>query len=514
MRRLAFSLMLIAAGAAMFAASAHTGGSAKNSGIFRYGTTGASVQIDPQLGYVTTAWWLEYATALKFVNWLDRPGPAGGRLFLEAASSLAVSNRGKTYTFVIRKGLRFSDGSPVRARSFAYAIDRTANKQLASPGAAFITDPNGTNIVGAKRANDGYATHVSGVTAKGYHLVIRLTRPDGSFLSKLTFPFFQAASTKLPLDREVSSAYPSAGPYAFTKHVPDSTTELRRNRYYRGPRPRHLTGVDVRWNLNEHSAFQQVLDSQLDEGPLPASEVADVATRFGVNKTRFWAKPANCIGWLLFNNKHGLFKDNVLMRKAVNWALNRKAYTSQAGPHAASPWTHLLPPGSPGSIAKRKLQPFSPGPDLAKAKRLAKGHFKDGKITIAYWPTGTIVPAQAQTVRRDLIRLGFKPENISMRPYNCELGPCLGKNWDLIAGGGWCTDYSGSVCRPADISRRESVRRRSFARKRQVHRQDQGGRATRRQQAASRSREARSRDHEHARARGRDADVQQPLPLL
>jgi peptide/nickel transport system substrate-binding protein len=85
------------------------------------------VQIDPQQGYLTSAWWLQYATALKLVNWPDRPDPAGTRLVLEAASSVAFSNRGKTYTFVIRKGLRFSDGSPVTARSFAYAIDRTAN---------------------------------------------------------------------------------------------------------------------------------------------------------------------------------------------------------------------------------------------------------------------------------------------------------------------------------------------------------------------------------------------------
>lgn len=443
MGRLALALALIAAGAALLAAAGRTGDSTRNGGVFRYGTTGPSVQIDPQQGYLATAWWLEYATALKLVNWPDRPDPAGTHLVLEAASSVAVSNRGKTYTFVIRKGIRFSDGSPVTARSFAYAIDRTANKQLATPGAWFITDPNGTNILGAKRVNDGRARHVSGVTAKGYRLVIRLTRPDGAFLSKLTLPFFQATSTKLPLNREVAGAYPSAGPYVFTQHVPDSRTELRRNRYYHGPRPRHLTGLDVRWNLNEQAGFQQVLDNQLDEGPVPASEFADLAKRFGINKARFWAKPMNCIGWSLFNNEHGLFKDNAPMRKAVNWALDRKAYVRQAGPGAGSPWTHLLPPGSPGSIATKKLQPFSPGPDLARAKRLAKGHFKDGKVTIAYgWRGATIIPPQAQSVRRVLIRLGFKPENITMRPYYCELGPCLGNNWDVIAGdGGWCTGY-------------------------------------------------------------------------
>jgi len=439
--RLVLALALIAAGAALFAASARTGDSTRNGGIFRYGIPGSSLQLDPQLAYVTTAWWLEYATALKLVNWPDRADPAGTRLVLEAASSVVVSNRGKTYTFVIRKGLRFSDGSPVTARSFAYAIDRTANKQLASPGGPFITDSKGTNIVGAKRVNDGHARHVSGVTAKGHRLVIRLTRPDGSFLPKLTMPFFQATSTKLPLNREVLSAYPTAGPYTFTKHVPDSETELRRNRYYRGARPRHLTGLDVRWNLNLQSGFQQVLDNQLDEGPLPESEIPGVAARFGVNKTRFWSKPQNCIGWLLFNNKHGLFENNVAMRKAVNWALDRKSYAGAADPAAGSAWTHLLPPGSPGSIGTRKLQPFSPGPDLARARRLAGGHFKDGKVTIGYRSTGTIVPAQAQGVRRDLIKLGFKPDDITMRPYNCEFGPCLGNDWDIIPGGGWCTDY-------------------------------------------------------------------------
>lgn len=115
MGRLALALVLIAAGAAMFAAAGRTGDSARNGGIFRYGTTGLSVQIDPQQGYLTSAWWLQYATALKLVNWPDRPDPAGARLLLEAASSVAVSNRGKTYTFVIRKAVRdLRCGHPLR----------------------------------------------------------------------------------------------------------------------------------------------------------------------------------------------------------------------------------------------------------------------------------------------------------------------------------------------------------------------------------------------------------------
>jgi hypothetical protein len=107
----------------------------------------------------------------------------------------------------------------VTARNFAYAIDRVANHDLSSPGAQFITDPKATNIVGAKEVNDGDATHVSGVRVRGNRLIINLTKPDGTFLSKITMPFFQATSTKLPIDREIvdvdsMSDIPSAGPYA------------------------------------------------------------------------------------------------------------------------------------------------------------------------------------------------------------------------------------------------------------------------------------------------------------
>ena len=59
----------------------------------------------------------------------------------EVASGFKVSQGGRRYTFFIRKGFRFSDGTPVTATSFEYAIDRAANHDLASPGAQFITDP-------------------------------------------------------------------------------------------------------------------------------------------------------------------------------------------------------------------------------------------------------------------------------------------------------------------------------------------------------------------------------------
>ena len=201
MRRLGLSLAMIAAGVGLLVGAQLAGASgAKPGGIFRVGIEGASAQIDPQVAYITTAWWLEYATAAKLYNWQD----GTNRIVPEAASGVRISNGGRRYTFTIRKGFRFSDGSPVTARSFAYAIDRVANHDLASPGAQFITDSNGADIVGAQAVNDGTAQHVSGVTVKGRTLTIRLVNPYPAFLFVLTMPFFQATSKTLPLTHEVT----------------------------------------------------------------------------------------------------------------------------------------------------------------------------------------------------------------------------------------------------------------------------------------------------------------------
>src|SRR4051812_9245041 len=349
MLRIAISLAMLGIGASSMVATQLAWASPeRKGGIFRVGTTSASAQIDPQLSYITTTWSLEYATAAKLYNYPDKRGRAGNILRPEVASGFEVSKDGKRYTFFLRKGFRFSDGTPVTARNFKYAIDRAANRDLASPAAQFITDPEGTNIVGAQDVNQGLGQSVRGVEAIGNKLAIRLTRPDGTFLSKITMPFFQATSTKLPIDREVVNVasmddLPSAGPYVFTRNDVNRLTSIRRNPYWmRGAgrqRPRNLGGVDVQWNLNETTAFEQVNSGELDEGPVPAMGVEFIVQRYGVNRTRFWTMPVKCTGYLPMNMARPLFKGNSALRRAINYVVSRRAYAAQAGPYAGQPWT-------------------------------------------------------------------------------------------------------------------------------------------------------------------------------
>jgi ABC-type oligopeptide transport system substrate-binding subunit len=454
-RRQWLAAAMLATGASLVVSAQLAGAASdRRGGVFRVGATGASVQVDPQLSYITTGWWLEYATAAKLYNYTPK-----GTLVPEVASRFKVSNGGTRYTFFIRKGFRFSDGTPVTAASFKYAINRAANNDLNAPAAQFITDFNGVDIVGAEAVTEGRTTDVSGVRARGNRLIVNLTRNNGGLLTVLAMPFFQATSTSLPLDREVADVrslrdLPSAGPYAFALNDVNRLTQLRRNPFWkRGPGrtvPRNLDGIDVNWNLSERAAFDLVNANQLDLGPIPAAEVQNVANQYGVNRSRFWVKATDCLGRLAFNGRAGLFKNNAAMRRAVNWALDRTDYTSAVGHYLQTPWTHFLLPGFPGSVTRPSLQPYGVRSNLEKARQIAAGHYRDGRVVVAYRSAG-VYAARAQLVRRDLIALGLE---VQMVPAFDPLD--VPPTWDILVGVG----YGLGVCYdnerdPAQILRSE-----------------------------------------------------------
>ena len=99
-------------------------------GTFAIGTTGASVQIDPALAYITTAWEFEYMTCAKLVNYPDTPWGEQdpSRLRPEIAASMpTISEDRRTYTFQIRDDFAFSPNASgvVSAQSMKYTYERT-----------------------------------------------------------------------------------------------------------------------------------------------------------------------------------------------------------------------------------------------------------------------------------------------------------------------------------------------------------------------------------------------------
>ena len=93
--------------------------------------------MDPARVYDPHAWQLLDATCAKLLNYPDRPAPEGSQLEPEVAESMPrISADGRTYTFGIRRGFRFSSGEPVTAQTFRFAIERSLDRRIDGPGRA------------------------------------------------------------------------------------------------------------------------------------------------------------------------------------------------------------------------------------------------------------------------------------------------------------------------------------------------------------------------------------------
>jgi len=443
-KRLGLALATLVAGAGLLAAAA-LGSSASTPLVLKVGTAGNLDSVDPAIAYGKTAWWFENATGANLYRYTDKLVP-------EVAKRFTVSKNGRVYRFFLRKGYRFSDGEPVRGASFAYAIKRSLNHDLASPGGGFLMDLKGVYVVGAAAYNAGSADGVRGVKASGLTLTIRLAHADPELLTVLTLPFFQAASSKLSLTQETIAVrrvgdLPTAGPYTWSYNEPSERADLARNPHYTGTRGRHVDGIELDMALNLNTCFDETKANQLDIGCLPPDQIVGVAQEYGVSRTkpvgtgRFWVKSSPCESTLWFNY-HRLFANNLALRQAVNWALDRKALAAQLAPYSVTPWTHLIPPGFPGVVTAKRLQPYSLRADLAKARQLAAGHMGDGSIRVAYQSAGHTGPITAQAVRQALVDLGFDPARIEMRGYaGFDIYQAVGTHGttiDLVAGIGYC----------------------------------------------------------------------------
>ncbi len=126
------------------------------------------------------------------------------------ASSLPrISDGGTLYGITLRKGLVFSDGTPVKAGDFAHAIERAIKLNWESK--SFLTE----HIAGAEAYDLGKASSISGIKtddATGT-IQIRLTAPYGPFLNVLAFPAAGLVPASTPMKALPNDPPPGVGPY-------------------------------------------------------------------------------------------------------------------------------------------------------------------------------------------------------------------------------------------------------------------------------------------------------------
>lgn len=404
-----------AAAALVFAAATSSSPSpVKDGGTFRVAVYGDYFGgIDPVLAQATSLPLLR-ATCAGLMTTPDRPLPDGLRIVPEIASGFPkITNGGRTYTFTIRQGVRFSDGTPVTARSFAWTINRTLDPGMKAPDAASVF----ADIVGARAVIAGKRARATGIVVRGRTLTFNLTRPAGDFLARLTSAGgFCVVPENLPVDPEgVKAPLPSAGPYYASEYHPGQRVVLERNRFYRGQRPHHVDRIvgdltPLSGGGDNAAMLDRVERGELDYAlvPVPFGDRAvGYMRRYGINKSRLFVVPSTNIRMFVLNTEGRLFRNNPKLRQAVNLAIDRSAIVREDGPHSGTPTDQYLPFGLPG-FRDEHVYPLQ-SPNIARARKLAKGHLRGGRAVLYTVKNATNV-AQAQILRANLARIGLQVE--------------------------------------------------------------------------------------------------------
>jgi peptide/nickel transport system substrate-binding protein len=382
------------------------------------------------------------ATQLLLLSFPDQESERWNRLVPHAAEAMPkVSRDGRTYTFTIRRGLRFSDGRPVTAANFAYSLNRALRPELDAYVAELLRD-----IVGADDVIDGRATTAAGIRASGRTLTIRLDRPVTDFPARLTMGNLGALPLDLPV---VEGGIPfrapvvSAGPYYVKEYVPRRSALLVRNPYWNRRalpgRPANVDAISYTFGLTVEQVLALVERGEVDVVSPPPAAVPELQRRFGVNESRLFIRPALAVRWLEFNHERPLFRDNVPLKRAINYAVDRAHLARQAGILAFRRTDQILPPTMPGFVDAH-LYPLA-GADVATARRLARGALRGGRAVL-YALSEPLELRFADVVRFNLAQLGIKAEIRAFeRPVFVERISRPGEPWD-IALSGWITDYA------------------------------------------------------------------------
>ncbi len=365
-RRKALSLLLTAA-AALSLAACGSGSDGREGGVLRATFGSFPDYLDPALSHSEEGWTAIYNTYVPLLTYNHADGKAGSEVVPGLARELpAISPDEKTYSFRLRDGLRYSDGTPVRASDFKHAVERVF--LLNSSGSPFYTD-----IVGAEEFAKTKKGGVSGIVVddEAGELTINLTRPRGTFLQELALPFTAPLPAGTPVEDLSADPPPATGPYEIVSSNPGRGWSYARNPYWAKANGKampdlpggHVDRIEVTVLRNGATQVADVEAGRFEwmENTPPPDLYAQVKEKY--EGTQFREEPTQSTYFFWMNTTEAPF-DDVRVRQAVNHAVNPEALERiYAGTMEAT--QQILPPGMQG-YEKFELYPY----DVAKAKRM------------------------------------------------------------------------------------------------------------------------------------------------
>ncbi|MCS3428638.1 ABC transporter substrate-binding protein [Leucobacter aridicollis] len=310
----------------------------------------------------------------KIVDWL--------------AKSHEISADGLTYTFTLRDGLKYSDGTDVNATDVKFSLERN----LAKEGPLMLTAP-----ISEIAADDEAGT-----------VVITLSEAYTPFLSELTS--FSAGVVPKDFGGKTEDDFFTApigtGPFAIGEWDPAGDLNLVKNEHYWQDGKPLLDGLDYVFVADDNQLLQRLNAGQIDaieQVPAANAESVEKGDTTKLLKSDSWA-----IEQIFFNTQKPEFAD-VHVRRAIAQALDLPGITQATTFGTARAASSLIPPAIEYSAADAfDAEPVLAHDVDAAKQELAKSAFTDGFEVTMLIPSGNSARAQiAQVVQESLAPLGI-----------------------------------------------------------------------------------------------------------
>lgn len=328
------------------------------------GTSDKLTELDPANSYDYWTWALFWQTNEALVAF--KPGTT--QIVPGLATSWTVSGDGKVYTFKLRRGVTFTDGAPFNAQAVKFSFDRAF--RLKGPEGAL-----------------GLIENIKAVDAVDASTVrITLKNADATFLSRISesIAISLIVSPKTtPAAAFAKGKFAGTGPYRLAQYAPGQRTVYEAYAGYWGPKPKSRRVITI-FYADSAALAAAVESGQVDLGyrTFSPEDIKRLSRNPRLQVMKSESFPS--VRYIVFNVTAAPF-DNVKIRRAVSYAVNRDRVVSDVFGGLNQPLYSMVPPGMWSHVDA------FPKRDMAKAKGLLgeAGYSDTNKLSVTLWYTPT-----------------------------------------------------------------------------------------------------------------------------
>jgi len=389
--------------------------------------------LDPAIGYD----WVNWSMIKSLYSRLMDYEPGTPNLVPSLAESFTVAPDGLSYTFKLRKGVKFSNGREVVASDVKYSIERAVDPKTQGPGAGFFGA-----IKGFEDVTGGKATTLSGIeTPDASTVIFTLSRPDATFLHVLAINFASVVPKEAveAAGGDFGKKPVGSGPFVLKDWTIGQKLLFERNKDYFVKDVPHIDSFSVEVGQEPLVALLRLQKGEVDiagDG-IPPAKFLEIKNSADGAKMIVDGEQLHT-GYITLNTKVKPF-DGVKVRQAMNMAINKERITRILNGRA-TPANQPLPPLMPGYDKSFTGYAY----DVAKAKALlAKAGFADGFSTVLYATNTDPQPRIAQAIQQDLAAVGVKAEIRALAQANVIAAGGTEGEAPMIWSGGmaWIADF-------------------------------------------------------------------------